>query len=551
MKGWKLPLAITDDLERQGLLHARLLVQYRRASGALLQRAGRIDEAITQIRKVHTLAATLNAEPDITRGLVHSAWLDLGAIATHATRRDLAQEVLTALETATTNDRHVLASAGHIRAGLLRLLGRTDEAAGVNAAALATAEADGQVAPRLMADLHASAATIARDQQDPQARLQHELATLNYLRKLSGTRMSLRTMDALTTTADAALEMLQLDVAAELLTEAEQTIREAFGISSVPYAKYLATRGHLNLLRSRWLDALDDLETAVAVLRRNGEHSRGHLPSTLVLIGQTKALLDDAERANTAFDEATAIDTSLYGPDHPETISDIDIKDSTPGWVTMQRQLAQLPILDTSRAAFGTGPDYEPMSGRIEVGNGPHGSITTWQLHQPGNSMRHGLIDGPPRSGRSTSLRKILIRAAATRIYTIIPMGLSWSRRDRKAWERHPYAAEGPDNVASRLTIIVQQCAERAQSAAPSHPNLAHQGVLIGIDDADSLLRTAPALLPLIEKLAIDGPAAGIAIVLVTADTTPRSFGGSILLRDTILTGNHLAFGTRHRPSPS
>ncbi|GLY99836.1 ATP-binding protein [Actinoplanes sp. NBRC 103695] len=544
-------LAITDDLASQGLLDVRLIVQYRRAASALLQRAGRVDEAITQISKVRTLAATLDAESDVIRGLALSAVLDLGAIAVNATRRDLAQEVLAALEQAGTEGRDVRASMGHIRAGLLRLLGRIDEAADVNAAALASAEVEGPVAPRLLADLHTSAATIARDQRDTHARLRHEQAALEQFRTLSGTRVSLRVTDALTTTADAAVETLQLDLAAELLTETEQAIRATFGINSVPYAKYLTTRGHLNLIRCRWLDAVDDLQTAIALLRHGDENSRGYLPSALVLLGQAAALLDDAGTANAAFDEAIATDTSLFGPDHPETQADIAIKNRTPGLVSMQRQVAQLPFVNTSNAASWAGPDFEPMSGRIAMGNGPYGSIITWQLHRPGEHVRHGLIDGPPHSGRSTLMRKILLRAAATGLYTIMPMGMTWSRRDRKAWGRNPNAAAGLDNIENRLTTVTQQCEERAQATSSFHPSPARQGILIGIDDADSLLHAAPALLPLLEKVVTEGPAAGIAIVLVTADATPRSFGDSSVLNNGILAGNHLAPKMLSRSFPS
>ncbi|WP_433294345.1 hypothetical protein ACQP2F_32860 [Actinoplanes sp. CA-030573] len=531
-------LALVDSLEEQGLLDVRILVDYRRATGVLLQRAGRVDDAVDQLRKVQSVAARVGAFLSPGRGRSFSALLDLGALAANTGRRDLAQEVLDALDPAAVDDPErspdVRASAAHIRAGLLRLLGQIDEAAQVNATALAAASTDDQVAPRLLADLHATAALLARDQHDGVARLQHELAVLDYFPARPGKPVSLRRIEALISSADAALELLKLDQAVELLTEAEPVTRLTVGVDSVQYAKYLHVRGHLNTLRSRRIDALDDLESAALVFRQAGETARGMLPSTLLLIGQNAALLSEPERANSAFTEAIAIDTALYGPDHPETLADLEVQRSTPEWVRIHHEVTRWPL--RSGDGFAAGPRYEPMSGRVEIGEGVHGSVTTWQLHRPGRGVRHGLVYGPSRSGRSSVLRTIAQRASETQLFTLIPTAWAWSGRDRKTSARHPQAAEGPAGVLDRLALLDERLATAGQE--PFEPSSDRPAVLVTIDDADRLFRESHELVALVERFAVDGPAAGIAVVLVTKDTSPGAFGHSAALREAILSGS-------------
>ena len=82
---------------------------------------------------------------------------------------------------------------------------------------------------------------------------------------------------------------------------AEHITRATVGVDSVYYAKYLHVRGLLNTLRSRRIDALDDLESAALLLRQAGETARGictplHRGRT-TMTWQSEILREDGRRA--------------------------------------------------------------------------------------------------------------------------------------------------------------------------------------------------------------------------------------------------------------
>jgi tetratricopeptide (TPR) repeat protein len=483
-------LALTEQLASQRWSPIIALIRHRRAAAAVLQRAGRINDSIELLQTLHQLAEDLPQTRKEAGEVTLMALLDLGAIAVHATRRDLAQDVLDRLTPYFVNvadePPNVQASIGHIRASLLRLLGRIDEAAEVNAAALQAASTT-TVSPRLLADLHVSAAVVARDQGDGPTALRHDLAVLDHRRAVPGKRVSWQTVTALIDSADGALGAYDFELAVRLLTEAEGLARTTFGVTSLEYAKYLAVRGRLNLLRNHGSDAKIDLTAAAAVIRRAGEAERAELPAVLVHLGQAALFLGDADKARTAFDEAIEIDTALYGPDHPETLTDIEIRDTAPGALALQRQLYALPRKAQNPAdpttlesptggiagartgprvkpwpdiAHFPGPRYEPMSGRIQIGVGPYGSASTWRLHEPGIGIRHGVITGRPGSGRTNALNCILINAMHSERFLISPMAHTWTESERETWNTAPYKAEGPAAIRQLLRTLDQRLTE-------------------------------------------------------------------------------------------
>ncbi|GIE37090.1 hypothetical protein Ait01nite_101350 [Actinoplanes italicus] len=81
-----------------------------------------------------------------------------------------------------------------------------------------------------------------------------------------------------------------------------------------------------------------------------------------------------------------------------------------------------------------------------------------------------------------------------------------------------------------------------------TEPSVDTPAILIGIDDADSLLHAAPGLVASFERIAVEGPAAGIAVILITSDITLSSFGGSTVLRDAVLKGNQVDHHPDYRP---
>ncbi|WP_169734256.1 tetratricopeptide repeat protein [Hamadaea tsunoensis] len=559
-------LALTEHLNTQRLIPIIAPIRHHRVAAAVLLRAGRINEAIELLQTLFRLAEQLPQTRDEAGEVILMALLDLGAIAAHATRRDLALEILEGLTPYLVDlaeePPDVQASIGHIRASLLRLLGRTEEAAEVNAAALQAASTT-TASPRLLADLHTRASVLARDRGDSLTSLRHDLAVLDIRRAVPSKRIGWQTVTALIDSADGAIGALDFELAVRLLTEAEELARSTFGVDSLEYAKYLAVRGRLNVGRHHWQDAEIDLAAAASVVRQAGEAEQAGLAVILVHLGQAAMFLGDADAAYAAFDEAIQIDTALFGPEHPETLTDITIRNTTSDAVARQRQLYAPPRrtrhanhTSVEPSTSGTaspsgkpwpdiadfpGPRYEPMSGRIQIGVGPYGSASTWRLHEPGVGVRHGVITGPPGSGRTNALNRILINAMHSQRFLISPMAPTWSDTDRDTWKVASFQAEGPDAVRRLLQTLNQRLTENLSHGKQTDPTSTNKAILITIDDADQLFRTAPDIVPIVERITHHGSTAGFGLIVVSTDTTPDSFGGSSLLRETLLAGNHMS----------
>ena len=104
--------------------------------------------------------------------------------------------------------------------------------------------------------------------------------------------------------------------------------RTEFGIDSLIYAHVLATRGRLGLHKQDYKKALSDLEYAATMFRKGSQVDHGSLPYVLVHLAQVAQALKDGEKARLSIKEAYEIDLNLYGPDHPETLKDLDIMES-------------------------------------------------------------------------------------------------------------------------------------------------------------------------------------------------------------------------------
>nr|WP_246481470.1 tetratricopeptide repeat protein [Amycolatopsis umgeniensis] len=315
----------TEVAEEQVIIqpaYARALAGCRSALAQSLLIAGQIDEAVRILHLNHDLG--LRTHPNIWLDAVRS----LGDVAADTGRRALAESVLAAI---TNLPGRAIDSIGtqvyvaHTHAKLLRFLNRTQEADAVVARALELAAADADCPPRVVAMLHEVAGVIARDLGDDTRTLTHELAVLDFYRRQGGNlRTDRRLVWMLLSVADAAVGAEDLDLASDLLQEAEQRARDEFGTDSAMYAGVLATRGRLHYHRGCFLDALADLERAVRVLRAGHGVERSQLPAALVHLAHVTNILGDKQTAVSLAREAYELDLKQFGPEHPETLKDLE-----------------------------------------------------------------------------------------------------------------------------------------------------------------------------------------------------------------------------------
>jgi len=565
-------LRVRDVIATQlddGLIPRGAMVTQGRCVAALLLRAGRTDEAIAQLRAICDLAEKDWKDVHDSHHVKVLALVEMGTVAYDSGRRDLAQYVLDRLgpfvRDQGSQDPNTRMAIARVRSQLLRLLNRIDEAIAISTAALEEALVTEEVTERVRADLRGIAASLARDRCDGTQVLRHELAILEHYRQTSGKRPSWHLAATLISCADGAIEAKDLPLAVELLTEVEEVARTSFGVGSREYGRYLSVLGRLNLERKHWPDARTDLEAAAAILRRGSDADRTELAVVLVHLGQVHTLLDEPKRASSTFDEAIAIDSEVYGPRHPETLKDILIRDETSAAVLDLRQLyaygrgeargdgQQKPEKTGTRSAKNTpttipnhvpfrGPTYEPMSGRIQVGVGSLGSITTWRLHQPGAGVQHGLVSGPLGSGRTTALTCILINALHSKRFVVMPTAPSWDSLERATWQKaSPYAAEGLEQVSELFHALDQMISTRLEAGGYQEPTVECPAILVTMDDSE-LMFTNRHIRIVAERLVKEGNKVGIGLVAVTLGKGIEQFGDSDQLRTALLKGNRLTF---------
>ena len=303
---------------------AELLADQQHALAIALWEAGRVDDAITQLRQNLQLGSERNREQICIRAL-----LDLGPMVAEVSSYELVEEILGQLNAEIDNIPLAFPvqriSAAHGKTRLLRRLGRLDDARRLNEDTLALARRTSTCPDRVLEDIHGDAALLARDIGDLPAVYLHEMATLEINRRNRRDRPDSRDVVKLWEAADAAIEVDKLDEADALIAEAERMSLTEFGDDSLVYAHVLAIRGRLRLHKSEYKNALNDLEHAATMFRNGSQSDQTSLPSVLVHLAIVARTLGNGRKARLSIQEAYDIDLNLYGPDHPETRKDLRV----------------------------------------------------------------------------------------------------------------------------------------------------------------------------------------------------------------------------------
>ena len=299
-----------------------MLVAAQRALAQALTVAKQPNEAMIQLRNTLELGRLYNRED-----LSIATLVDIAILAADIPDREVAENVL--LELDEYDKEHNLDNKGQMftayaRSRLLRRLGRTDEAASILREVMKTTEY-ATTNPALRADIYDIATMLARDQNEGTSVFEHAMAALIIRRQNIGGTPDSQFVDALASTADAAIDAWRLAEARELIEEAEELTRTTFGTDNFSYGHVLTIRGRLKLMISGPEDALQDLEAGLSLMRPRSETDPACLPAPLYHIAQAALFLGDGEKARRSIEEAYTIDCAVYGRDHPETMKDRDL----------------------------------------------------------------------------------------------------------------------------------------------------------------------------------------------------------------------------------
>ncbi|WP_164495754.1 AAA family ATPase [Streptomyces sp. ADI95-16] len=281
-----------------------------------------------------TFAQTVRDAHAVTR-----AYLQLGSAAVYLGRRDVAESVLGHIpgmaEIERLKDSGQPARAltvAHVRWRLLDLTNRLEEGAEAVAWSLACVR---ELGDRLPGDLvrvvHADAAMVGRLSRDPDLPPAYRYGDLREEPGHQAERTDRMHFKMRLDRADVAIGQDDLRLARELLEAVEAPLTAQFGVPSMMYATFLGIRGRLRLheaMAGRVPPdaAVLDLTAAVEELRgTTGPERRGNLPAALINLAQAYALRGALDEAETAAREAYEEDLRTYGPDHPETQTDLDM----------------------------------------------------------------------------------------------------------------------------------------------------------------------------------------------------------------------------------
>jgi hypothetical protein len=217
---------------------------------------------------------------------------------------------------------------------------------------------------------------------------------------------------------------------------------------------------------------------------------------------------------------------------------------------------------------------YDPSTGSIITGQYDDDREATWRLHGlEGSGVGHGLIIGDRQMGKSNGLWIIMLEAALSGVFIVIPADprnehnfldrlrsaapRRWDARPGRGlhhirsllrltstnkpivgdrpWLNSKSFSETIDNLRT-VCQVVDALAARGEYTLPTRRK---PGILLAIDDADEILHDASGS-EMVEKILVEGGRVGVGVVVVVRDLA--SLGGSSLIRSLVSVENRCVF---------
>ena len=161
------------------------------------------------------------------------------------------------------------------------------------------------------------------------------------------------------------------------------------------------------------------------------------------------------------------------------------------------------------------GPTYDPATGLFRFGMGMDGP-GHWRLTDHGVGATNALIAGPGGSGKSNALCLAVVEAMCSGVFDIAvadPLD-----RNGLLDQVDSYAVRSANTRAATTSLLAwtleQVQARYAQADLWRRPDPSHRGLLLAIDDAHQVLAD-PRVADLATRVAVNGPAVGIGLVIV------------------------------------
>lgn len=182
---------------------------------------------------------------------------------------------------------------------------------------------------------------------------------------------------------------------------------------------------------------------------------------------------------------------------------------------------------DIAEVAPYRGPTFDPAAGRFRHHVGHSGQLFYWTLSTPGQGQEHGLIIGPPQSGKTSGLRVVLAEA----LRTVPSVSLMVADPLDRADVIDPFvsvAAATASSVADTMSMLARAIRivdfRRTEfvDGARDHPT-----VLVAIDDAEAVLRD-PQGAALAARIVSQGGPLGVGLVVAAGSVDLADYAGDV-----------------------
>lgn len=174
---------------------------------------------------------------------------------------------------------------------------------------------------------------------------------------------------------------------------------------------------------------------------------------------------------------------------------------------------------------------YDSETGTVAIGECLDGTVERHRLHDPSTGMVDStIIFGDSGTGRSHLLSLLIVEAKMTGVFLPVAADVAAKGEVRVWCETYKVAlfVEGVDKSVKLLEDLCQEISRRTTEENYSGPSRETPAILLGIDDADLLLRNERGV-SLIERILTDGGTVGIGVVLVLGDITEFEYNPKLI----------------------
>jgi hypothetical protein len=246
----------------------------------------------------------------------------------------------------------------------------------------------------------------------------------------------------------------------------------------------------------------------------------------------------------------------------PDVEVALDLNEGAVGWrSTGKTARARVILVERSAIAGGvpwTGPTYQ--AGRFEIVRFTDGSPGHWVVSRPNFGVLGGLVVGSTGSGKSRALGALIANLLDGGVQ--VAVGDPQNGQSLPAWrdavEYHPgidrtalLTRRAHAEIMRRSKLLADAGVEAFDENDPRVKALGLLPLVVIIDECQLILIPNTPIVALAEQAAETMRKTGVAIVLATQLPQMRSLGGSVRLRDALVSGNALILRLSNRGSGS